>query len=360
MYKVLVNCMTFNQAKYITDALEGFTMQQTNFPFICIIIDDASTDGEQNVIKKFIEDNFDFSQNADAYHKETDYAYITFAQHKTNHNCFFYVLYLKENHYSNPDKYSGKKMEYLSEWRNACEYEAICEGDDYWIDPLKLQRQVSYMDCHNDCSLCFTAVEWYYQSNNTFVKKNVELNFNKTLEYNQNKIVENILDSNKYYIQTNTVLYRLMHYNKIQDEFNIITQSFLMEDSILWCLLKKCGSFHYDDTVTSIYRINTGSVSHQKSIPSKLRFYLSGCEMKLYMYGYMKLNNSNLLNKFEKQYKLYYFLYRAYNKNYNRFIEMKWQNSLFKNLYEWLNNKYCSFIISKTFPYLIKFRNIVK
>ena len=88
-FKVTVSCMTYNQSKYITDAMNGFTMQQTSFPFVCTIVDDASTDDEQEVIRKYVEDNFDFSEGSVAYHKETDYANITYAQHKANKNCYF-------------------------------------------------------------------------------------------------------------------------------------------------------------------------------------------------------------------------------------------------------------------------------
>ena len=49
-FKVCVRCFTFNQADYIEDAMNGFTMQQTDFPFVCCIVDDASTDEEQKVI----------------------------------------------------------------------------------------------------------------------------------------------------------------------------------------------------------------------------------------------------------------------------------------------------------------------
>lgn len=153
-FKVCVRCFTFNQVKYVTDAMNGFTMQQTDFPFVCCIVDDASTDGEQEVIRKYVEENFEFSDGSVAYHKETDYAHITYAQHKTNKNCYFAVLYLKENLYSK--KMGYKKMEYLSEWRNCCEYEAICEGDDYWIAIKKLQNQARYLDNHPECSYLFS------------------------------------------------------------------------------------------------------------------------------------------------------------------------------------------------------------
>ena len=96
-YKVYVSCMTFNQAKFITDALNGFTMQQTTFPFVCTIVDDASTDGEQEVISKYVEKNFDLDEGSVSFHKETEYAHIKYAQHKNNRNCYFEILYLKKN-----------------------------------------------------------------------------------------------------------------------------------------------------------------------------------------------------------------------------------------------------------------------
>lgn len=148
-FKVCCRCFTFNHSKYITDAMSGFTMQQTSFPFVCTIVDDASTDGEQEVIRKYVEENFDFSEGSVAYNKETDYAHITYAQHKTNKNCYFAVLFLKKNHYSQ----KKPKLPYLEEWRNICEYEALCEGDDYWIAQNKLEKQVNYLDNNRNCVL---------------------------------------------------------------------------------------------------------------------------------------------------------------------------------------------------------------
>lgn len=155
-YKVYVSCMTFNQAKFITDALNGFAMQQTTFPFVCTIVDDASTDGEQEVISKYVEKNFDLDEGSVSFHKETEYAHITYAQHKKNRNCYFAILYLKENHYSK----KKDKCQYLKEWIDGIDYVAICEGDDYWTDPLKLQKQVDFLESHPDYSMCFhTAIQ---------------------------------------------------------------------------------------------------------------------------------------------------------------------------------------------------------
>lgn len=151
VFKVSVSCFTFNQSKYIRDAMVGFCMQETNFPFVCTIVDDASTDGEQDVIQDFLQDNFVLADNSVAYIKETDYAHILFAQHKANKNCYFVVLFLKENHYK-----KKSKNPYLQKWRRDVSYIAYCEGDDYWIDPYKLQKQVDYMESHPECSYLFT------------------------------------------------------------------------------------------------------------------------------------------------------------------------------------------------------------
>ena len=151
-WEVVVQCCTYNQSKYICDALNGFTMQVTRFPFVCAIIDDASTDGEQVVLTHYMEEFFNLDNNGVAFIKETDYAKIIFAQHKVNKNCYFIVFLLKENLYLK--KLGYKRLEYLKQWNIVADYKALCEGDDYWIDPFKLQKQVEFLKTHNEFSLC--------------------------------------------------------------------------------------------------------------------------------------------------------------------------------------------------------------
>lgn len=142
--QVCVECMTFNQATYIKDTLDGFCMQQTSFPYVCIVMDDASTDGEQEVITKYLHDNFNLNDGAIVRTDETDDYVMTFAQHRNNLNCFFAVFFLKYNHYSK----GIRKESYYAEWRNASKYLAMCEGDDYWTLPTKLQVQYDYLESH--------------------------------------------------------------------------------------------------------------------------------------------------------------------------------------------------------------------
>lgn len=169
-YMVYVSCMTYNQSSYIEEALDGFCIQQTDFPFVCGIIDDASTDDEPLIIQKYLDNHFDLQDGSVVQRKETEDYYRVFAQHKTNKNCFFVVVFLKYNHY----QLKKSKVSYVSEWRDNAKYLAICEGDDYWIDSTKLQKQVGFMDAHPEHSLCFCAHQCLLPSGESIVEKRYE------------------------------------------------------------------------------------------------------------------------------------------------------------------------------------------
>ena len=166
-FLVRVSCMTYNQAHYIVDAMNGFCMQETSFPFVCTIVDDASTDGEQEVIQDYLNKYFILDGNEDYHHNETEDYVRFFARHKTNSNCYFVVVYLKYNHYS----IKKPKAPYFKEWTNT-KYVACCEGDDYWIDSKKLQMQVDFMESHPDYSLCCHRIYKYDENLNKIEEDN--------------------------------------------------------------------------------------------------------------------------------------------------------------------------------------------
>ena len=146
-YKVCVWCNTYNQASYIKDTMDGFCMQQTNFPFACLIMDDASTDGEPEVIKQYLNDHFDTEWT-----KETDDYHLTLARHQENKNCYFAVYLLKYNHYS----IKKLRLKYYREVTDEIDYVAFCEGDDYWTDEHKLQKQADALDANPQATLVYT------------------------------------------------------------------------------------------------------------------------------------------------------------------------------------------------------------
>lgn len=144
-HKVLCVCCTYNQSLYIEQTLNGFAMQQTEFPFVCLVIDDCSTDGEQDIIKAWMEYECNMSN---AKYIELELSHVIIVPHKTNKSCNFAFYLLKQNLYGNP-----LKDELIKPWRERCKYESLCEGDDFWIDPSKLQKQVDVLDNNPDCSI---------------------------------------------------------------------------------------------------------------------------------------------------------------------------------------------------------------
>ena len=122
---VSISCITYNHAPYIRQCLDGFLMQQTEFAFEVLIHDDCSTDGTTEIIKEY----------------EAKYPDI------------IKPIYEDENQYQQ-GKPAGSAV-----WnfpRAKGKYIAMCEGDDYWVDPLKLQKQVDFMEANPDYSLCGT------------------------------------------------------------------------------------------------------------------------------------------------------------------------------------------------------------
>ena len=122
-----ISCCTYNHEKFIEDALEGFLIQETKFPFEILIHDDASTDNTANIIKDY----------------EKAYPHI------------IKPIYQKENQFSQFVNITSKYQ--IS--RAQGQYIAMCEGDDYWTDRLKLQKLVDFLEKNNDYAGCAHDVD---------------------------------------------------------------------------------------------------------------------------------------------------------------------------------------------------------
>lgn len=177
--------------------MDGFCMQQTDFPFVCVIVDDASTDGEQDVIRDYLQINFDLGESNGMQTEVTDDYISVFARHKTNTNCFFEVFFLKNNHY----QVGKSKAIYFDKLAEGVKYIAICEGDDYWIDSMKLQKQVDFMDSHAEHSLCFCAHKNLFPSGELAIENRYEKNVEQCP-------MKDIILGGGGYMATNSMLYR--------------------------------------------------------------------------------------------------------------------------------------------------------
>ena len=149
-YYVAVTCATYNHAPYIEDALNGFANQETSFPVIYIVIDDDSTDGEQDVLRNWAENHL-LQINDSEFWQRLPYGERVIAPLKDNPNSHFIILLLKENYYQTGR--DEQKQKFFFEWVNKSKYHAFCEGDDYWIDPLKLEKQVAAMEKHPELDI---------------------------------------------------------------------------------------------------------------------------------------------------------------------------------------------------------------
>lgn len=166
-YTVCTRCFTYNHEAFILDALNGFVAQITDFPVVFVVVDDASTDNEPQIIRDFFYDNFNTNDSKVAFCEKKDYGEVLYAQHKTNKNCFFAIVLLRENHYQQ----KKSKLPYLSRWLQNAKYIAICEGDDYWTGPFKLQKQVRFLEDNPEYIICSHNFTRFYQDSFSFDSK---------------------------------------------------------------------------------------------------------------------------------------------------------------------------------------------
>lgn len=258
-------CVTYNQASYITDAFKGFVMQKTTFPFVCTIVDDASTDGEQEVIRDFINENFDIHDTSIAYEKDEAYGHVTFARHKTNENCYFAVIYLKKNHYSQ----KKSKAPYIKEWDDT-KYIALCEGDDYWTDPLKLQKQVDFLEAHPDFSLCCHRFKRYYEDTDSWSDDYVGEAFAEHPDADGLEVT-NLDNFRTRFTWTLTLCYR----KAIEDEIIWPPYKQGKRDFTFHYHLLKAGKGYCFADYMGVYRINSGGIWQRLSPVEKAKFRLN-------------------------------------------------------------------------------------
>lgn len=215
---VSIVCDTYNQVNYIRQCLDGILMQETNFPIEILVHDDASTDGTVDIVKEY----------------ETKYPYL------------IKPIYQRENQYSKGVKVT---LEYQYS-RAKGKYIAFCEGDDFWTDPLKLQKQVDFLEANQDYVLCTHHFSRYYQTRNRY-----EENRSTRVAVNRTFTIEDYVLYNNWLTQPLTALYRRESLN-IRD---LIIHPH-MKDTILFYYILKHGKGYLMNECMGVYRIHQGGV----------------------------------------------------------------------------------------------------
>lgn len=255
-FKVYIECNTYNQSAYIEDTLNGFVLQETNFPYVAVVADDASTDGEQKVLLDYLAANFDKCNLTTEYEHENEEVVIHFARHKVNRNCYFAVVLLKYNHYSK----QLSRQHIYDIWQQNCEYVALCEGDDYWIDSMKLQKQVDFLDGNSEYGMCHTD---FVLADSGRRKHYVE-------KYSDGNYFPFIITNNDIAIGTLTVVFRYSTFMSTPKSYR--SQRFVAGDYPLWIELSKISKIKYLRERTSAYRVHSGSASHSSNIKKAIQF----------------------------------------------------------------------------------------
>jgi glycosyltransferase involved in cell wall biosynthesis len=222
---VSICCLTYNHILYIRQCLDGFMMQKINFPIEILIYDDASTDGTQGIIREY----------------EKKYPDI------------IKPIYQKENQYS-----KGIKVSLVYNYSRAKgKYIALCEGDDYWTDPYKLQKQVDFLESHPDYVMCSHRFNQYIQEKE-LLEEEQDKDF-KGADYDLKNLI-----GGKWLTQTLTVMYR----RSALDLKRYAAYGMSMDMILFYELLRNGKGYCFPD-IMAVYRLHNGGVWSEVSLNTR-------------------------------------------------------------------------------------------
>lgn len=245
---VSIICLVYNHANYLRECFEGFIMQRVNFPIEILVHDDASTDGSAEIIKEY----------TNRYPQLFKPIFQTINQ------------YSKGVHVSATYQYPRCRGKYI----------AVCEGDDYWTDPMKLQTQVSFMEQHKDVSMCFHNAYYYDQVRSKIIGEH--------RIYEMDKYVDNnIIFRDGGFIPTNSIMYR----SELISKVNELSAACPVGDLPLQIAMAISGKVYYINKTMSCYRVNNSSSAMYK-VNSNVERYIKHHKAFISWYnGLDKLTN---------------------------------------------------------------------
>lgn len=251
---VSICCQTYNHVNYIEECLNGFLMQKTNFKFEILLRDDASTDGTTEIVKKYSDKYPDIIN----------------------------PLIYNENQYQKGispfrDNVSRAKGKYI----------AICEGDDYWTDPLKLQKQVDFLEANPEYGMVHTDFYIYNEKLKIMEDHFLKSNTNKSSFYD-------LLTENNF-IGTLTTCFRKQLFADYFNEIKPYEQNWLLGDLPLWLYIANKSKIHFINEITAVYRKLNESASNFQNYDKKINFEESVNDVKIFFY--QRFSYSNIRTK---------------------------------------------------------------
>lgn len=242
---VTVRSSIYQHAPYIRDCIEGVLMQKTTFPVEYIIGEDFSTDGSREIV-------FEYAK------KYPEKIRVITADYNVG------------------AKANGRRCVRASRGK----YMAICEGDDYWIDPYKLQKQIEFLENNPEYGLVHTAVKIYSQKRRKFS--------NEIYGVPENSFMS-LLEKNT--IMTLTTVFRKELSERYYKEISPVEKEWLMGDYPLWLWFSYNSKIKYLPCCTGVYRKTLGSASRPNKINKKIAFTNSGSEIRRFFLNHYNFND---------------------------------------------------------------------
>lgn len=255
---VSISCITYNHEPYIVQALNGFLMQKTSFPFEVLVHDDASTDRTADIIREY----------------------------EKKFPKLIKPIYQKEN------QYSKGFTSVTATWnvpRAQGKYIALCEGDDYWIDENKLQMQVDFLEKNPEYTMCFHNAIEHYEDGSVPDKEFSQV---------ENRDYSGIEFFKHWIVPTASVIYKKEitesdFYKKIKEDRNLI-----FSDTPLFLTSTKYGRVRGFSNTMVVYRRQTNGVSYGINLKRDYLQYFHNKTLGKYfpkIKKYVKINNMKLL-----------------------------------------------------------------
>jgi glycosyltransferase involved in cell wall biosynthesis len=174
-------------------------------------------------------------------------------------------------------------------------YIALCEGDDYWTDPLKLQKQVDFLEANPEYGLVHTDVNHFYELNGKFI---YAYNQTNNIKIPEGEVFEKLLPFS-HIIKTKTVVARTNLITAAIKNINSYNQKFVVGDLPLWLELALVSKFKYLPDVTATYRLGVESASVLTNISKKIDFDNRVYELRMFYWSkYSK--NPEIKERLEK------------------------------------------------------------
>jgi glycosyltransferase involved in cell wall biosynthesis len=248
--KVSVLMITYNHEKFIAQAIESILMQVVDFDYEIVIGEDCSTDQTREIV------------------------------------CTYQSIYPETIKLFLPSQNVGVNRNFEQVLKRCKgEYVALLEGDDYWSDNHKLQRQVDFLDQHHDCMICCHDVHVIYENKNTLPRLYC------TWEQPEFSNLQDLLNRN--FIATPSTMFR----NNLFDQWPDWFYDIKLVDWLLHILNAQAGKIGYINKPMAVYRVHSGGIWNSASLETNIKAIIQVLELvnSFLRYEYTELIENKIL-----------------------------------------------------------------